>query len=147
MVPLPCSCCWTAPPLGGVCQIVVELAPAPDASSMRWPAAAGMVCAMLHCLVWIHDRGATLRPYIPYYNRTATLSCTASGVAVVSGMCWRCYGAVIRSSVAQAIRYSRIRPPNNSGKTRQIAGKSTVKPCALFCGVGGITALTEQNAL
>nr|DAQ70306.1 MAG TPA: outer capsid protein sigma-1 attachment protein [Caudoviricetes sp.] len=32
----------------------------------------------------------------------AVLTCTASGVAVVSGMCWRCCGAVIRSSVAQA---------------------------------------------
>lgn len=25
---------------------------------------AGMVCAMLHCLAWIYNRGAPLRPYI-----------------------------------------------------------------------------------
>lgn len=54
---------------------------------------------------WIHNRGA---PYIPYYNMAAALTCTASGVAVVSGMCWRCCGAVIRSSVAQAVQYSRM---------------------------------------
>nr|DAL64338.1 MAG TPA_asm: hypothetical protein [Caudoviricetes sp.] len=23
-----------------------------------------MVCAMLHCLAWIHNRGAPLHPYI-----------------------------------------------------------------------------------
>lgn len=40
---------------------------------------AGMVCDMLHCLAWIHNRGA--HSYIPYYNRAAALACTASGVA------------------------------------------------------------------
>ena len=49
-----------------------------------------------------------LHPYIPYYNRAAVLTCAASGVAVVSGMCWRCSGAVICSSVAQAVQYSRM---------------------------------------
>ena len=44
-------------------------------------AAAGMVCAMLHCLAWIYNRA---HPYIPYYNSAAVLTCTASGVAVVS---------------------------------------------------------------
>lgn len=29
----------------------------------------------------------------------------------------------------------------------QISEKATVKPCVLFCDVGDITALTEQNAL
>ena len=28
-----------------------------------------MVCAMLHRRAWIHDTGAQLHPYIPYYNR------------------------------------------------------------------------------
>nr|DAR49254.1 MAG TPA: hypothetical protein [Caudoviricetes sp.] len=32
------------------------------------------------------------RPYIPYYNRWSALSCTASGVALVSGMRWRSSG-------------------------------------------------------
>ena len=40
-----------------------------------------MVCDMLHCLAWIYNRGTPLRPYIPYYNRAAALSCTASGMA------------------------------------------------------------------
>lgn len=59
--------------------------------------------AMLHCLAWIYNRGTPLRPYIPYYNRAAVLPCIASGVALVSGIRWRCYGAVIRSSVAQVV--------------------------------------------
>ena len=28
-----------------------------------------MVCDMLHCLAWIHDRSAPLPLYIPYYNK------------------------------------------------------------------------------
>ena len=67
------------------------------------PRRAVMVCDMLHCLAWIHNRGAPLHPYIPYYNRAAALPCTASGVAVVSGMRWRCCGAVMCSNVAQAV--------------------------------------------
>ena len=43
------------------------------ASRWAWeasrPRRAGMVCDMLHCLAWIHDRGAPLHPYIHYYNR------------------------------------------------------------------------------
>ena len=57
-----------------------------------WTAPPGELC-----------RAEPLRPYIPYYNRAAVLTCIASGVAVVSGICWRCCGAVIRSSVAQAV--------------------------------------------
>nr|DAQ47859.1 MAG TPA: hypothetical protein [Caudoviricetes sp.]DAS91137.1 MAG TPA: hypothetical protein [Caudoviricetes sp.] len=59
-----------------------------------------MVCGVLHCLAWIHNRA---HPYIHYYNRAAVLPCAASGVALVSGICWRCCGAVIRPSVAQAV--------------------------------------------
>lgn len=29
----------------------------------------GIVCEVLLCLAWIHDRGAQLHHYIPYYNR------------------------------------------------------------------------------
>nr|DAO91949.1 MAG TPA: hypothetical protein [Caudoviricetes sp.] len=52
-----------------------------------------MVCDMLPRLAWIHDRGAPLHHYIPYYNRAAVLSCTASGVA--SGI-WVYAGALRR---------------------------------------------------
>ena len=45
---------------------------------------------------------------IPYYNRAAVLSCIASGVALVSGIRWRCYGAVICSIVSQVVQYSWI---------------------------------------
>lgn len=51
-----------------------------------------MVCDMLHRLAWIHDRGAPLSPYIHYYNRAAALTCTASGVALVSGIGYRASG-------------------------------------------------------
>jgi len=37
-----------------------------------------MVCDMLHSLAWIHNRGAPLHSYIPYYNRAAVLTCIAS---------------------------------------------------------------------
>lgn len=51
------------------------------ASRRAWKALrrrrAGMVCDMLHCLAWIHNRDAP-RPYIHYYNRAAALTCTAS---------------------------------------------------------------------
>nr|DAT83086.1 MAG TPA: hypothetical protein [Caudoviricetes sp.] len=62
-----------------------------------------MVCDMLHRLAWIHNRGAPLHPYIHYYNRAAVLTCAASVVALVSGMCWRHHAAVIRSSVRQVV--------------------------------------------
>lgn len=41
---------------------------------------------MLHRRAWIYNRGAAVRPYIHYYNRAAALTCTAFGVAVVSGI-------------------------------------------------------------
>ena len=65
---------------------------------------AGLAWSAVCCTVWHGSiTGGTAAPfYIPYYNRAAVLTCTASGVAVVFGMCWRCCGAVIRSSVAQA---------------------------------------------
>lgn len=62
-----------------------------------------MVCDVLHRLAWIYNRGTPLRLYIHYYNRAAVLSRIASGVALVSGIRWRCYGAVMRSSVVQVV--------------------------------------------
>lgn len=93
---------------------------------------AGMVCGMLHCLAWTHNRGAPLRPYIHYYNRRYALTCTASGVAVVSGMCWRFCGAVMCSNVAQAAQYSRMQPPHNSSKNTANSRKSV---CKALCAV------------
>lgn len=113
----PCPFRLTAPP-GGWCRadpvqvgaltpqqvqhlpaihIRQELTP-PGLHGLRYAALSGM---------GLYNMGAPLHPYIPYYNRAAVLVCTASGVAVVSGMRWRCYGAVIRSSVAQVV-YSRL---------------------------------------
>ena len=63
---------------------------APPAAGL--PRRAGVVCDVLHRLAWIHNRGAAVRPYIPYYNRSSALNCPASGVAVVSGMHWRSSG-------------------------------------------------------
>nr|DAR07563.1 MAG TPA: hypothetical protein [Caudoviricetes sp.] len=46
-----------------------------------------MCCAVWHgSIAW----GAPLRSYIPLW-------------CLISGMRWRCYGAVIRSNVAQAV--------------------------------------------
>lgn len=65
---------------------------------------AGLAWSAVCCIVWRGPiTGAPLRPYIPYYNRAAALACTTSGVALVSGTRWRCYGAVIRSNVAQTV--------------------------------------------
>lgn len=66
-----------------------------------------MVCNLLHCLAWIHNKGAPLRPYIPYYNRAAVLTCIASGVAVVSGICAGATLDGMPSNVAQLV-YSRL---------------------------------------
>ena len=57
-----------------------------------------MVCSLLHCLAWIHNSGAPLHPYIPYYNRAVALTCAASGVALVYGMYWRCCDTLQRGA-------------------------------------------------
>lgn len=69
---------------------------------------AGLTWSVMCCTVWYGSiTGAHRYPYIHYYNRAAVLTCTASGVAVVSSTRWRCCGAVMRSSVAQVV-YSRL---------------------------------------
>lgn len=74
------------------------------------------------------------RPYIPYYNRAAALSCTASRRGV--GIWYRCRapGCVMRSSVAQAVLYPLVsvwyRERLNGSNSR----KSTCKAlCAVLC--------------
>ena len=71
-------CYWTVPP-GGVCALTADRC---QIVSRR----ACTVCDVLHRLIWICNRYAPLHPYIHYYNRAAVLTCTASGVAVVSGI-------------------------------------------------------------
>lgn len=67
-----------------------------DPAGLVWSA---VCCTVRHgSITW----GEPLPLYIPYYNRAVVLSCIASGVVLVSGIRWRRYGAVIRSSVAQA---------------------------------------------
>lgn len=89
-----------------------------SADGRSWPRRAGMVCGMLH----------RCPPYIPYYNRRLRW--------LVQRPAWRrrYYIRLCRSGIV-------------SGWMGQIAGKTPVKPCALFCVVGGIVALTMQNAL
>lgn len=81
-----------------------------------------------------------MRPYIPYYNRRSVLTCTAPGVVV---SIWVCAGgaAALRYAPTWGSRYySRLcRSGIYSGRIGQISGNTTVKPCALFCGVGDIT--------
>ena len=97
------------------------------------PRRAGMVCDMLH-------------PYIPYYNRRAVLACAASGVAGVSGTRWR-VAALWCAPVCRRRYYSRLCRSGICGdRMGQISGKAAVKPCKPLCSVGGIIALTAQNA-
>lgn len=65
---------------------------------------AGTVCAMLYRLTWIYNRDAPAHPYIHYYNRAAALTCTASGVAVVSGIGADAALDGMPSGVAQVVR-------------------------------------------
>lgn len=65
---------------------------------------AGMVCDMLPRRAWIYNRA---HPYIPYYNIAAVLTCTASGVAVVSGIGGGATLDGMPSSVAQVV-YRRL---------------------------------------
>nr|DAQ34817.1 MAG TPA: hypothetical protein [Caudoviricetes sp.] len=67
----------------------------------------GIVCDVLLCLAWIHDRGAPLHPYIPYYNRAAALIYTAFSVVVVSGIGGSVALDGMPSSVAQVV-YRRL---------------------------------------
>nr|DAJ02903.1 MAG TPA: hypothetical protein [Caudoviricetes sp.] len=96
----------------GRCQIASRR---DDPAGLAWYA----ICyTVLHGSI---TGGAPLHPYIHYYNRAAVLARTASGVA-------------------RSVQYRQMHPPHNGGKTRQIEGKVPIKPCVLFCGVGGITA-------
>lgn len=109
---------------------------------------AGLAWSAVCCTVWRGSiTGAPLHPYIPYYNRR--LCCPVQRPA------WRWYlvcaggAAALWCAPAWRVWYcSRLCGSNiYGGRMGQIAGNAPVKPCALFCGVGGITALTAQNAL
>ena len=90
-----------------------------------------MVCDMLHCLAWIHNKGA--HPYIHYYNRAAVLACTASGVAVVS---WYMLEVLRRCDTLQrgaggiiAARVGLVSWSANGSNNRKSACKA---PCAVL---------------
>lgn len=70
----PCPCRWADPSLGA---LGVALASG-SAHGRSYPAAAGMVCDMLHRLAWIYNRRTPAPSYIPYYNRRPVLVCPAS---------------------------------------------------------------------
>ena len=78
------------------------MVPRRSAALLLLDCSAGLAWSAMCCAVW-HGSTTGVRPYIPYYNRAAVLTCTASGVVVVSGTRWRCCGAVIRSNVAQVV--------------------------------------------
>ena len=119
------------------------------ASRRAWeasrPRRAGMVCDVLHRLAWIYNRGAPLHPYIPYYNRR--LPCP------VQRPVWRRY------LVSVEVLRLMVCPP--AWRRRcivglcgccivcagmgQINGNASVKPCALFCGVGGIVCMDDTK--
>jgi len=70
-----------------------------DPAGLVWSA---VCCTVRHgSITW----GEPLPLYIPYYNRAVALVCTASGVALVSGISAGRPGAVIRSNVAQVVLY------------------------------------------
>ena len=91
-----------------------------------------MVCAMLYRRAWIYNGGAPLHPYIPYYNRAAVLVCTASGMAVVSGINRGAALDGMPSGVSQAIYRRLVRLLYCVRWNGQINGNATVKPCKGF---------------
>lgn len=65
---------------------------------------AGLAWSAVYCTVWHGSiTGAPLHPYIPYYNRAAVLTCTTSGVALVSGTGGGAALDGMPSSVAQVV--------------------------------------------
>ena len=108
---------------------------------------AGMVCAMLHCLAWIHDRGAPLHPYIPYYNRR--LPCPVQRPA-----CRWCLVSVRVLRLTVCLPALRGRYIGGlyiccivcSGMG-QINGNAAVKPCKRFWRFCRIIAWTAERPL
>ncbi len=88
----PRSCCWTDP-LG------VALASNPQTVGAD---PAGFAWSVVCCTV-LHGSITGAHPYIHYYNMVAVLACIASGVALVSGTCWRRCAAVTCSSVSYVV--------------------------------------------
>ena len=95
---------------------------------------AGLAWSAICYIVW-HGSitgGTLLHPYIPYYNRAAALTCTASGVAVVSGIGAGRPGACVRSSVVQVVLY----PLVSVWHLRQLSGYNCRGSlCKTLCAV------------
>lgn len=80
-LPLDCPAGWSVP------------AGAPSLLTGARSQAAGLAWSAVCCTVW-HGSITGARLYIPYYNGAAVLTCTASGVAVVSGIGCKASGRV-----------------------------------------------------
>lgn len=98
---------------------------------------------MLHRRAWIYNRA---HPYIPYYNREAALTCTATGVAVVSGIG---AGAALDGVPSSGVQ---VRIGGLCGcciafvGIGQINGNATVKPCKRFWRCCGIICMDGRKA-
>lgn len=130
MVPRPCR--WTVPPGGG----------RQSSSRRAWKASRPPP-------VW-HGSITGARRYALIY------------IIIIGRLCWPAKRPVRRWYLvsAQAVRalvdaptwhrryYSRLCwSVICGGRMWQITGKAPIKPCAPFCGMGSIIALTAQNAL
>lgn len=128
--------CWTSPP-------GAALASDPHTAGAD---PAGLAWSVMCCTVW-HGSITGAYPYIPYYNRRLCWP--------VQRPAWRWYlvsvrGVPVRVRAPTCRRRYYIclyRSSIFGCRMVQTAGKAPVKPCALFYGVGGIIAFTEQNAL
>ncbi len=95
-------CRWGADSSAGAALASDPYTVGADPAGLAWSA---MCCAGL---AWIHNRRcAPLHPYIHYYNRRSVLTCTASGVSVVSGISGGAALDGMPSGVAQAV-YRRL---------------------------------------
>lgn len=83
---LDCPAGWRVPDCPPLTADPVPDCKPPGVESIE--TAAGLVWSVVCCTVWYRSiAGRTPAPsYIPYYNRAAVLTCTAFGVAVVSGI-------------------------------------------------------------
>ena len=104
-----------------------------------------MVCDMLHCLAWIHNRA----------HRCALIYLIIIGGCVElysvqrGGGIWYTLEGVrarVRAPVRRRRYYSRLcRSVICGGGMGAIAGNAPVKPCALFCGVGDINCMDGKK--
>lgn len=134
----PRPCCWTAPPGVGSIETLTP-------QKVRRVCTADSVSALASDP---HTTDGATYPYIPYYNTRSVLTCTVSGVAVVSGIGAGRPGAGRRSSVSQAAQWLVVWVLYRWRWSEPNRRKSV---CKVLCNVlwrGRYKiAFTEQNAL